>query len=143
MNKSFILTWIFLITAVLCFSQQKVNSLKLDFFDKIPLQIDGCSELYTYDSTSLNSSKYIFVTNYQDLAFIKVNGKQIALKTISKKELSNKNFVNIYKGSGYTVVLRTKTLKKSGDEVWLEGGTVEVVHGSDNLLIKVHGESGC
>src|SRR5215469_16157193 len=142
MNRLLILSLTLLMHAFAASGQQKIQSIKLDFFNKIPFQIDGCSGLYTYDSTSLKKKKYIVVTDLQETAFINVDGKQITLKLIKNVEFSKDSYRTIYKGSGYTIVLTTKTLKQS-DEVWIEGGTLEISKGQNKVTIKIHGESGC
>ena len=143
MNRLLIFTLTFATCSFVVSGQEKVQSIKLDFFNKVPSEIDGCSGLYTYDSTSLKSKKYIIITDLQETAFIKVDGKQITLKRISNSELSKNSYKTVYKGSGYTVVLTTKILKQSGDEVWIEGGSVEISKGQTKVIIKIHGESGC
>ena len=143
MNKLLILALALLIYTFVANGQQKTQTIKLEFFKKIPSQIDGCSGLYTYDSTSLKKKKYIVVTNLQETAFIKVKGNRITLKRISNTELSKNSYKAIFKGGGYTLVLTTKTLKQSGDEVWIERGSVEILQGKNKVTIKIHGESGC
>jgi hypothetical protein len=143
MNKLLILSLAFLAHTFVAWGQQKNQPIKLDFFNKIPSQIDGCSGLYTYDSTSLEKEKYIIVTDLQETAFIRVGGKQITLKRTSNTELSKDSHRSVYKGMGYTLVLTKKTLKQSGDEVWIEGGSVEISQGQTKVTIKIHGESGC
>jgi hypothetical protein len=143
MNRLLILTLAFLNYTFVASGQQKTQPIKLDYFNSIPSQIDGCSGLYTYDSTSLKKKKYIVVTDLQEVAIIKVDGKQIALKRTSNAELSKDSYRSVYKGSGYTMVLTTKTLKQSGDEVWIERGSVDITHGQSKVTIKIHGESGC
>ncbi|MDJ1502318.1 hypothetical protein [Xanthocytophaga agilis] len=116
-------------------------SIKLSFFDKIPAEIDGCGHYYTYGSLDYQNSKYVFVTNLQGLAFIRINGRQISLKQTNDKYAK----VSIYKGGGYTVVEETKTVRQTGDEVWLSRGTLKVIRHSDKqeILIWIHGEGGC
>jgi hypothetical protein len=123
--------------------QQPAETIVLDFFTKIPPQIDGCSGLYTYDSLSLQTNKYVFVTNLQDAAFIKVAGKQIALQQTGTKILPKNTYRSTFKGNGYTVILTTRTLRQTGEEAWVEGGTIEISHGTAKRTIKIHGESGC
>ena len=143
MNIFSILTSTFLTWTLFASGQHKTESIKLDFFNKIPSQIDGCSELLTYDSTSLKKEKYIIVTDLQENAYIKVDGKQITLKRMSNIELSKGSYKSIYKGNSYTLILTTKTLRQSGDEVWIEAGSVEIQQGKNKVTIKVHGEAGC
>src|SRR5689334_8151035 len=123
-------------------AQHGTPSLSLDFINKIPPQIDGCSGLYTYDTTSMKKKKYIIVTDLQELGFIKIMGKEIKLKVSSEKELSNTTFRTVFKGDGYIITLTTKTGKQI-DEVSIETGTLEIIKGSQTITLKVHGEAGC
>lgn len=142
-HKPFTLSLLLAFFSLLAKGQQPAETIVLEFFKKIPSQIDGCSGTYTYDSLSLQTSKYVFVTNLQEAAFIKVAGKQIALQRTGTKILSGKIYKTTFKGSGYTVVLTTRTLRQTGEEAWIEGGTLELSHGTVRRTIKIHGESGC
>jgi hypothetical protein len=51
--------------------QEKDSGIKLEYFNKIPAQIDGCSGLYTYDATILKKRKYIFICDLQLYGLIK------------------------------------------------------------------------
>jgi len=121
-------------------AQQNIQ--KPDFI-KIPFAIDGCSGLYTYDSIPLKKQQYIFVTNLQELAFIKIAGKQIKLKETAHKSFPNKTDKTTYTGSGFTVILTTKTVKETGNETGIETGTIEIIKGTRHFSIKIHGEGGC
>ena len=134
---------IFFVFATVSNAQQKDQLLKLDFFNKIPPEIDGCSGLFTYDTTSLKKKRYIVVTDLQELAFIRVNGKQFMLKKIQNKQLFKNTFKTIYRGEGYMIILTTTTRKQLDIESSLDIGTVEILTESCKLSIKVHGESGC
>ena len=142
-KRLFFISIIFFAFATVSNAQQKDQLLKLDFFNKIPSAIDGCSGLFTYDTTSLKNKKYIIITDLQELAFIKVNGKQIMLKKIQNKQLTKMTFKTIYKGDGYTIILTTTTGKQLDIESSLDIGTLEILKESYKLLIKIHGQSGC
>ena len=115
----------------------------MEFFNKIPSEIDGCSGLYTFDTTSIKKEKYIIITDLQDFAFIKVQGRQIKLKLFKIIELSQLKHKAIYKGEGYTITLTTKSSKQIDTELSLDNGSLEVLKGTFKLSIKIHGESGC
>ena len=127
----------------ICINIQRVQQtpINLSLFDKIPVEIDGCGHYYTYGSLDYRKSKYVFITNLQGLAFVRINGEQILLKQTNDKHTN----ASIYKGEGYTVVDDTKTVKQTGDEVWLSRGTLKVIRQSDKqeILIWIHGEGGC
>ena len=98
----------------------------MEFFNKIPSEIDGCSGLYTFDTTAIKNEKYIIITDLQDFAFIKVQGRQIKLKLFKNIELSQLKHKAIYKGEGYTITLTTKSSKQIDTELSLDNGSLEV-----------------
>jgi hypothetical protein len=143
MRKPIILSLVFITLLTSLKAQQTNASIKLDFFKSIPKVIDGCSGIYTYDTTRLKKERYIFISNVQDLGLIKVNGKTISLKMVSNKQLSKVSWKYVFKGSGYIITLTTQQVKQTGEEVSLESGTLEVINGANKLTTKIHGESGC
>ena len=138
MNRLFILTCIFCASL----SNAKAQTLKLDYFTKVPTAFKDCGALYTYDTTSLKKKKYIVVVDFQNKGAITVAGKQVALLLSDSKLVGKSTNVSTFKGSGYTVILSVKTTKHT-DKIDLEEGTLEVSKGKDKLTIKIHGQSSC
>jgi hypothetical protein len=130
------------LTGILAAYGQENNTIRLDFLRSVPKEIDGCSGLYTLDSIATARHRYIFASDLQELAFISVSGRQIRLKKTGEKQLSGNSYRTVYQAEGYVVTLVT-SIKQTGDEVWLESGTIEIKKGKDKLVLKVHGESGC
>jgi hypothetical protein len=118
-------------------------SIRLEYFPSIPKAIDGCGGMYTYDSVSLKREKYIFIDNQQELAFIHIGGKTIALKRLSEAALGKKTYKDVFAGSGYTVTVILKTVKTIDEEDNFVDGTLEVRKGQSVLKLKIHGEAGC
>lgn len=143
MNRLLLVSFFLCICLTFSYGQQEKQLLKLEFFDKIPLEIDGCSGLYTYDTTLIKKEKYIIITDLQDLAFIKVQGRQIKLKFFKNIELQQSTYKAIYKGEGYTITLTTSTVKQIDTELSLENGKLEILKGTSKLSVKIHGKSGC
>ena len=129
------------ITLILSFSSKAQTTLKLDFFTKVPASIQNCGALYTYDTVALEKKKYILLADYQNLGLITINGKQIKLQLADAKTV-NKNNISTYNGSGYTVILTSKTISQKG-KLDIESGTLQVVKGSAKIIMKIHGQSGC
>jgi len=115
----------------------------LDYFAAIPSEIDGCSETYTYTTASLKKGKYIFISDMQELAMIRVKGKIIHLKKVSETQPSSKTYKNIYKGEGYTVITLMKEVRPEGDEGGYNKGTLEVRFGGATITLVIHGVAGC
>ena len=124
-------------------AQPTIPSVKLSYFVTTPPVIDGCEGDYTYDTTALKTKKYIFITNLQGLGLIRVNGKTISLQRVSQSQPAKNMSREIYKGSGYTLIIVTKEGRPSGDEGNFETGSLELKYGSEDILYKIHGSAGC
>ena len=118
------------------------QTIKLDYFSKVPAKISNCGAQYTYDTISLKKKNYILLVDFQDIGLISVAGKTVSL-TLMNTKLSDKTIsVSTYKGSGYTVTLAVKTGETLG-KADLEDGTLEVSRGNAHLSLKIHGQSSC
>ena len=151
--RIFIFTVILITAAPGLNAQQKAQRIKLNYFDKIPAEVDGCSGLYTYDTVSLKRKKYIVVTDLSENAIININGEQIQLKYTGEGAMAGANsqpkkiFNGLYKGTNYQLILNTRPEKKPAkgeeSETWRDRGTLEVIIGDRHVRMKVHGISGC
>lgn len=81
------------------------SSIKLDFIaDSIKLKIGG--PRYTYDTTSLESNKYIFIAYATTDGQIQINGKEIdCIKDPSKSLMTHDSLTNVFIGQGFTLIL--------------------------------------
>jgi hypothetical protein len=135
-------------------AQTKDDNIKLNYFEHIPPEVDGCSGLYTYDSVSLKKKKYIIVTDLSEMALVNVNGSQIQLKYAGNGAIAGDNsqvkktFYTMYNGKILLVILNTRPERKAGKsweetETWRDRGTVELIMGERHIRIRIHGISGC
>ena len=122
----------------------KDTTFKLDFFKTIPDTIGGCGEYLTYDTSTFAKDKYIFLSNLSEYALIKINGETIYLKKdkVNSQAVNNENYVAVYQGQGYRVVLTMKQIK-TYDEGGYYSGTLHVASDKLKATFKVHGEAGC
>lgn len=114
------------------------------FFASFPDTLHGCSSYFTYDTMKVETGNYIFLTNYQELALIKVGGKEIYLhkdSAESRRPTEDKS-IDVYRGGGYTVVLETQRVR-SIDEVSYYTGTLRITGNRIDVQYPVHGEGGC
>jgi hypothetical protein len=144
----------FLLISAHSYAQSKGEILKLNYFEKIPPEVDGCNGLYTYDSVSLNRKKYIIVTDLSEFALININGNQIRLKyegnglLAGDNSQAKKTFNTVYNGKNIQLILNTRPEKKGAksweeSETWRDRGTLEIIVGDRHVKIRVHGISGC
>lgn len=118
------------------------DSFTIGTYSSIPDTIDGCSALFKSDTSSVDNN-FIFITNLQELALIKIDEKTIFLKLNNKEQISTDSYKETYSGEGYQVILSMKEMKKTGDEVALYTGTIEIIKGSLRRTINIQGEVGC
>lgn len=114
------------------------------FFTSFPDTIDGCSSYFTYDTTAMEKGSYIFLSNYSDLALIKVGGKDIYLHK-DPKESRNRGEEegrDVYRGEGYTITLDMKKIR-SIEEVIYYTGSLRITGNGIDVQYRVHGEAGC
>lgn len=114
------------------------------FFTSFPDTIDGCSSYFTYDTTAMEKGRYIFLSNYSDLALIKVGDKDIYLhKDLqASRNRGAEEGIDVYRGEGYTVSLEMKKIR-SMEEVIYYTGLLRITGNGINVQYRVHGEAGC
>lgn len=113
----------------------------LETFTDLPPAIEGCSGLFSaaYDTSKGN---YIFVTDLQGKAWIKVNGTLLQLTRVSR---NNKDSLirETYKSENLTIAFTALLWQQIGDEVWLYEGDIFVSDGKEFDHILLTGEVGC
>lgn len=123
------------------FTLSTEKSIKLDYFPIVPSKFKDCGALYTYDSIGLNKKKYVVVADFQNVAMIRVAGKNIKLM-LKEANLVDGMSVTTFEGQGYVVTLKVKT-DSQGPVIDLESGTVEIKKGALKTVFKIHGQSSC
>jgi hypothetical protein len=110
-----------------------------DIFVAAPHTIEGCVGLYTYDSLKtsfdnmdVDKGKKILATKTAEFAFLRYHGKVVD-KTTNRE---------VYRGSGFVVVLQTQVIQVKGEEM-LSTGTLEIIQGDKRIKIKISGVAGC
>jgi hypothetical protein len=125
--------------------------LRPDIFYAAPSRVDGCVGLYTYDSLNIafdsldvDKGKKIFVTVPTSFAFLRLHRKDVYLHydSAESKQIDSKTFREVYRGSDYTAVLITHSVREEGETVW-STGTLEIVFKDKHFKIRVRGLSGC
>ena len=118
------------------------TSFRLQFLVPVPDTMDGVGESFTYDTTNLNSERYIFMSDFE-LGIMKVNGKNIYLHkdTIESKFVEHKSDFLVYRGSGYKVTFDLK-IDSQIDYVWYSSGTMQILSDKIKKKFKVNGVSG-
>ena len=118
------------------------STFKLDYFKTMPKKFGFQGDYYTYDTTKISNDKYIFISDLTDIAVMKINGKDIYLKsdTLNDKPRINDLFQESWKGNGYEVLLKSKVVNDKDEEIDCVG-TLEVKTEKYKRIFKIHGST--
>ncbi len=120
----------------------------IDNFKNFPDEIDGCSCYFSPSQESFQRHEYLYVANFDSLAFISVDKKLIKLKlnstTRGPETFGDTDHVEIYTGEDYKVTVDIKYKKSSGDETWFNTGTITIENKEGRKTSRTfYGECGC
>ncbi len=120
----------------------------IDTFKKFPDEVDGCSCYFSSSSQSFKKKEYLYVANFDSIAFISVDKKLIKLKLISTtsepQTFGDTDHIKIFTNKDFKVTVDIKYKKSSGDETWFNTGTI-IIESKDGRKTSrpFYGECGC
>jgi hypothetical protein len=118
--------------------------MSIDTFSTFPPEIDGCSCYFSNDSSEFNKGKYIYINDYAQTSFLKINGVLTRFTQTYIKEIDSLSTIANYIGDIYNMTIELKDGIQNGDETWLKSGTINVTDISGNTITKTfYGECGC
>jgi hypothetical protein len=123
---------------------QKIDELSIDSFSEFPSEIDGCSCYFSNDSNEFKAGKYIYVNDFADISFLKINGEMVKFKqTKYSKKDSLTTEVQANEGE-YELIIRILKGRETGDETQLQTGTLILKSKRGKKIVKsFYGECGC
>jgi hypothetical protein len=114
------------------------SATELELMDDFPIKIDGGCSFFTFDTTSLDNGKYIFVINAHKAAFFRRNSEYVFVHHV-KRQLKRNGYVDLFDGSGYKVVLDI-TKRQEISEYNVEcTGVLKIFQKNKTTTIAVHG----
>lgn len=120
------------------------QALTIDPFSTFPPEIDGCSCYFSTDSTEFKKGKYIYMNDYAQTSFLKINGIMTKFTQIDFKEIDSLNLIVKYKSDNYKMTIEAKDGIQNGDETWLKTGTIKLTDKNGKTATKTfYGECGC
>lgn len=154
-NLKYLIFYISFILFSACKNQEKetdVNDTKftLNSFKTIPQEIDGCSCIFSKTEKEYEQNNYIFVSNFDSIAFVSINNKILKLKLTNRiyksNTAENENYICKYETEEYkiTIEIEADKTKKHTDESWWNKGSITIDNKSDKIITQEFiGESGC
>lgn len=120
------------------------NVLTIDTFSTFPPEIDGCSCYFSNDSIEFKKGAYIYMDDYAQTSFLKINGVLTKFTQTDFQEVDSLNAIAKYKADHYIMTIESQDGKQNGDETWLKTGTIKLTDQNGKTITKTfYGECGC
>lgn len=116
----------------------------IDTFSTFPPEIDGCSCYFSNDSLEFNNGEYIYMNDYGETSFMKINGVLTKFTQTEFKVIDSLNIKAKYKSDNYEMTIESQNSIQNGDETWLKSGTINLTNDKGEIITKrFYGECGC
>lgn len=120
------------------------NKLTIDTFSTFPLEIDGCSCYFSNDSNEFKKQVYIYVNDFAQTSFLKINGVMTKFTQIDFKNIDDKTTEAKAVSGDYKLTIKVIHGEQSGNETSLQSGTIILTDNKGNKIAKTfYGECGC
>lgn len=120
------------------------QTLTIDTFKTFPTEIDGCSCYFSNDSTEFKKGEYIYMNDFAEISFLKINGVLTKFKQTEFKEVDKTTRIAKAKSDKYEMSIEIHDGIQSGDETWLTTGTIKLTDKTGKTISKTfYGECGC
>ena len=118
--------------------------LTIDTFATFPPEIDGCSCYFANDSTEFKKGEYIYMNDFAQTSFLKINGLLTKFTQIDFKDIDSLNVKAKYKSDNFEMSIEVKDGPQNGDETMLKTGTIKLTHKNGQTITRTfYGECGC
>jgi hypothetical protein len=123
---------------------QNIEPLRIDTFSTFPDEIDGCSCYFSNDSTEFEQGKYIYMNDYAEVSFMKINGILTKFTQTEFKEKDKTTVVAKFISDKYDFTIEVKRGKQNGEETTLQSGTIKLYDKNGKTVsVTFYGECGC
>ena len=120
---------------------ENLNQIKLETFE-FPAEVNGCSCYFAKDKEDFDQEKYVYIDDYGNSAFLKIDGKRVKIK-MEEGDFDPGNFSKIIKNEEFSVTIQGKKVNEL-DEVMMFQGTMTVENKEgEKTITPIYGECGC
>lgn len=115
----------------------------IETFSDFPPEIIGCSCYYSNDSTEFKNGEYIYMDDFSQISFLKING---VLTRFTQTELKVNEASTIAKAKSdqFELTIEIKDGPQSGYETSIKTGTIKLIDQKGHTVTKkFYGECGC
>ncbi len=109
----------------------------------MPAEVEGCSCYFAINQEDYENEQYVYVDDYGNNAFIKLDGKMIKIP-MEEGDFDPSNFSKVLEDSDYKISMSGKKTSEQ-DETMMFTGQLTVFIKKENRTITtpVYGECGC
>ena len=120
---------------------ENLNQIKLETFG-FPAEVNGCSCYFAKNKEDFENEKYIYIDDYGNNAFLKVDGNTVKIK-MKEGDFDPDNFSKFIKNDNFSVTIQGKKVDELEEVMMFEGTmTVENKKG-EKTVTPIYGECGC
>lgn len=120
------------------------QTLTLDTFSTYPPEVDGCICHFSNDSTEFTKGEYIYMNDFAQTSFLKINGILTKFIQTDFKEINVTTIVAKAKSDNYEMTIEMIDDTQVGDESWSKTGTIKLTDNKGKTITKTfYGECGC
>lgn len=109
---------------------------------EIPPEVQGCSCLFAENKEDFDNKKYIYVDDYGNTAYIKLEDKIIKIP-MKEGDFDPSDFSKIIKNSEVAVIIKGQKVKEKGETTTFEGELTLEKKDGRKTTIPIYGECGC
>ena len=118
-----------------------LNQIKLETFG-FPAEVNGCSCYLAKNKEDFENEKYIYIDDYGNNAFLKVDGNTVKIK-MKEGDFDPDNFSKFIKNDDFSVTIQGKKVNEL-EEVMMFQGTMTVENKKgEKTITPIYGECGC
>ncbi|MDO7174231.1 hypothetical protein [Mariniflexile sp. AS56] len=125
-------------------SVSETNGLQIQVIENWPDEIDGCSCYSSKSKDEFEKEEYIYMDNYGDLAYMKINGKLERFKLTKSDTLTSSNDSRkTWTNENFEFIIETLQIGRI-DETWQHKGKLTLKSNEGEIIeTKIYGECGC
>ncbi len=118
------------------------NNFQLETFG-FPPEVEGCSCYFAESKSDFDAEKYIYIDDYGNKGYIKVNGKLVKIP-MEEGDFDPSNFQKNIENENFRIFMRGNKVKELEEVMMFEGEmTVENKKTGEKTTSRIYGECGC
>lgn len=109
-----------------------------------PKELNGCSCYFSKNKADFEAQKFVYADDFQNTAFVKLNGKDIKLNLTSGNGTEDETTVQKdAENADYKVSVKLKRLDRDEELMIYEGEMTVVGAQGNTTTVPLYGECGC